>query len=47
MKLFAQLRSWLRWIVRRSHLETGMEAEVSFHIESYAEDLVRSGVPQQ
>ena len=40
MKLFAQLRSWLRWIVRRSQLETGMEAEVSFHIESYAEDLV-------
>jgi len=47
MKLFAQLRSWLKWIVKRSHLENGMEAEVSFHIESYAEDLVRSGVPQQ
>jgi len=47
MKLFAQLRSWLKWIVKRSHLETDMEAEVTFHIESYAEDLVRSGVPQQ
>jgi len=47
MKLFAQLHSWLKWIVKRSHLENGMEEEVSFHIESYAEDLVRSGVPQQ
>jgi predicted permease len=46
MKLFAQLRSWLKWMVKRSHLESGMEAEVSFHIESYAEDLVRNGVPQ-
>lgn len=47
MKLFAQLRSWFKWIVKRSHLETGMESEVRFHIESYAEDLIRSGVPQQ
>ena len=45
MKLLAHLRSWLKWIVKRSHLETGMEAELRFHIESYAEDLVRSGVP--
>jgi predicted permease len=47
MRLLAQLRSWLKWIVNRSQLETGMEAEVRFHIESYAEDLVRTGVPQQ
>ena len=46
MKLFAQLRSWLKWMVKRSHLESGMEAEVRFHIEIYAEDLVRNGVPQ-
>jgi predicted permease len=47
MKLFTQLCSWLKWTVKRSHLETFMEAEVRFHIESYAEDLVRSGLPQQ
>jgi hypothetical protein len=47
MKLLAQLRSWLTWIVKRSHLETDMEAEVTFHLESYADDLVRSGVPPQ
>jgi hypothetical protein len=47
MKLLAQIRSWLKWIVKRSDLETGMEAEVRFHIESDAEDPFRSGVPQQ
>jgi predicted permease len=47
VKLFARLRSWLKWIVKRSRLETAMEAELRFHIESIAEDLVRSGVPRQ
>ncbi|MGA9057883.1 MAG: ABC transporter permease [Terriglobia bacterium] len=46
MRLFAQFRSWLKWIVNRRQLESGMEAEVRFHLESYAEDLVRSGVPR-
>jgi glycosyltransferase involved in cell wall biosynthesis len=39
MRLFARLRSWLKWIVKRTLLETAMEAEVRFHIESYAEDV--------
>ena len=47
MKLFARLRSWLKWIVKRAGLETAMEVELRFHIESIAEELVRSGVPQQ
>ncbi len=47
MKLFARLRSWLKWIVKRARLETAIEAELRFHIESIAEDLVRSGVSQQ
>jgi predicted permease len=47
VKLFARLRSWLKWIVKRARLETAMEAELRFHIESIAEDLVRSGVSQQ
>jgi predicted permease len=47
MRFFAQLRSWLRWIANRSQLENTMEAEVRFHIESYAEDLVRRGVAPQ
>jgi hypothetical protein len=47
MRLFARFRSWLKWIVKRTLLEIAMEAEVRFHIESYAEDLVRSGVPEE
>jgi predicted permease len=47
MKLFSQLRSWLTWTVKRLELETKMDAEILFHIESCAEDLVRSGVPPQ
>jgi predicted permease len=46
VKLFARLRSWLKWIVKRARLETAMDAELRFHIESIAEDLVRSGVPR-
>jgi predicted permease len=46
MKLFARLRSWLKWIVKPRRLENEMETEVHFHIESYAADLVRSGVPE-
>jgi predicted permease len=47
VKLLARLRSWLKWIVKRARLETAMDAELRFHIESIAQDLVRSGVPQQ
>ncbi len=47
MKFFARLRSWLKWIVKRTPLETAMEAELRFHVESIAEDLVHSGVPPQ
>jgi predicted permease len=46
MRLFAQLRSCLKWIVRPQRLESQMEAELRFHVESYAEDLVRRGIPQ-
>jgi predicted permease len=47
MRLFARLRSWFKWIVKPQRLENEMETEVRFHMESYAADLVRSGVPQQ
>jgi predicted permease len=44
MNLFARLRSWLKWTVKPRQLENEMEAEVRFHLESYAADLVRGGV---
>ena len=45
MNLVTRLRSWLTWMVKRERLETDLEAEVRFHLDSYAADLMRSGVP--
>jgi DNA-binding transcriptional LysR family regulator len=47
MNLAARFRSWLKWIVKGQRLESEMETEVRFHIESYAADLVRKGLSQQ
>jgi predicted permease len=47
MKPWSRLRSWLRALLRRSRMEREMEAELRFHIEALAEDLVRSGVRRQ
>src|SRR5712691_7899456 len=47
MRLWNHLRSWLRAIMGRSHLENEMDAELRFHVEAYTEDLVRGGVPRQ
>jgi putative ABC transport system permease protein len=33
-------------ILRRSRMENEMNAELRFHIETYAEDLIRGGVPR-
>jgi hypothetical protein len=43
--MFARIASFLRSIMGRSRVEAEMDAELRFHIESYADDLVRSGVP--
>jgi len=47
MRVAIHLRSWLRTLLRRSCLERDMDAELRFHIESYAEDLARSGVARE
>ena len=44
MTLWSQLGSWLRAVARRSRMESEMDAELRFHIEAVAEDLVRNGV---
>src|SRR5258706_3453511 len=46
MGLLTRARSWLKWIVKRSELESALETEVRFHIRSHAEDLMRSGLPE-
>ncbi len=42
-----RLRSWLRAVLRRSRMESEMEDEIRFHIESYSKDLASAGVPEQ
>src|SRR6267142_2428576 len=44
MKLWSRLRSWVGATLRRSRMESEMDAELRFHVEAYAEDMMRSGV---
>ena len=44
MTWWSQLRSWLRAATGREELEREMDAELRFHMEAYAEDLVQSGM---
>jgi predicted permease len=46
MKLWSQFRSWTRAMLGRSRMESDMDTELKFHIEAYAEDLIRKGVPR-
>jgi hypothetical protein len=44
MRLWNRLRSWAETTLRRSRMESEMDAELRFHIEAFADDLVRGGV---
>src|SRR3989442_7526817 len=47
MTMWSRVRSWLRSMMHRSRMESEMDAELRFHVEEYAADLVRSGVPRE
>jgi predicted permease len=47
MTFWSQLRSWMEANLRRSRMESEMDAELRFHVEAYAQDLMRSGVPRE
>jgi predicted permease len=47
MSLWTNLRFWLSSMFHRSRSETEMDVELQFHIEAYAEDLVRGGAPRE
>src|SRR6266403_271692 len=47
MTLWARFRSWWGATLRRSRMESEMDAELRFHMEAYAEDLVRGGVQRE
>ncbi len=46
-RIYRRLRSWLGTTLRRSRTDSEMDTELRFHFETYAEDLVRSGMPRQ
>ena len=47
MTLWNHFRSWTQTTFRRSRMESDMDAELRFHIESFAEDLVRAGTSRE
>jgi predicted permease len=47
MNLLTRFVSWLKWMVKGRRLESEMETEAQFHLESYAADLVGEGLSQQ
>ncbi|HKF51518.1 MAG TPA: ABC transporter permease [Candidatus Acidoferrales bacterium] len=47
MSLRSRLRSWTRTLLRRSHAESDMDNELHSHIENYADDLTRTGIPRE
>ena len=46
MTFWHRIHSWIWAILRRSRVESEMDAELRFHLEAYADDLVRGGVPR-
>ena len=47
MNAWKRLRSWLTATLHRSRSEREMDTELRFHMEAFAEDLVRRGVSRQ
>src|ERR1700761_9254327 len=45
--MFRRVRSWWRAAMGRREFESNMAAELRFHIEQYAEDLMRAGAAKQ
>jgi hypothetical protein len=41
----ARLRALLNALLHRDRFEDGLSAELHFHLDAYADDLERSGVP--
>src|SRR5260370_3479109 len=47
MTLWSRFCSWWAATLRRSRMESEMDEELRFHIETFADDLIRGGVPRQ
>ncbi|HSC45346.1 MAG TPA: permease prefix domain 1-containing protein, partial [Candidatus Acidoferrum sp.] len=44
MSVLHQMRAWVGANLRRSRMESEMDAEMRFHVEAYADDLERGGM---
>ena len=47
MSLRSRLQLWCASVFRRSQMEREMDAELRFHVETFAEDLVRNSLPRE
>jgi macrolide transport system ATP-binding/permease protein len=47
MAIWIRLRPWLQAMLHRSRTERDMDAELRFHIDAYAQDLIRGGASQE
>jgi predicted permease len=46
MSMQSRMRTWWRAVTRRAEVNAQVDEELRFHVESYAEDLMRRGVPR-
>lgn len=47
MNVGSRLRTWWKALANRAEMEGELETELDFHIDAYAEDLVRAGMPRE
>ncbi len=47
MSLRSRISTWWRAVTRHADVDAQVDEELRFHIESYAEDLMRGGVPRE
>src|SRR5215472_276648 len=47
MTLWNRFRFWVLAVLGRRRMEREMDAELRFHLEAFAEDLVRTGMPRE
>jgi predicted permease len=47
MSLCSRVTTWWRVVTRGAVLDRQVQEELEFHLDSYAEDLIRSGVPRE
>jgi hypothetical protein len=47
MSLRSRVRTWWRAVTRGADVDAQVDEELRFHIDSYAEDLMRGGMPRE